>query len=39
MLLFGVDRVQEYRDLLAGRVALLTSPTGRTITNRSTMEV
>ena len=39
MLLFGVDRVQEYRDLLTGRVALLTSPTGRTITNRSTMEV
>ena len=39
MLLFGVDRVQEFRGLLAGRVALLTSPTGRTRDNRSTIEV
>ena len=39
MLLFGVDRILEFRDLLTGRVALLTSPTGRTSDNRSTIEV
>ena len=39
MLLFGADRIGEYRDLFAGRVALLTSPTGRTGSNRSTIEV
>lgn len=39
MLLFGADRIPEYRDLFVGRVALLTGPTGRTRTNRSTIEV
>lgn len=39
MLLLGADRVAEYRDLFTGRVALLTSPTGRTSDNRSTIEV
>lgn len=39
MLLFGVDRVTEYRELLTGRVALLTCPTGRTRSNRSTIDV
>ena len=39
MLLFGVDRVEEFRDLLFGRVALLTTPTGRTRDNRSTIDV
>lgn len=39
MLLFGVDRVEEFRDLLTGRVALLTTPTGRTRSNRSTIDV
>lgn len=36
---FGIDRVNEYRQLLTGRVALLTSPTGRTADNRPGMEV
>ena len=39
MLFFGVDRVTEFAHLLTGRVALLTSPTGRTRDNRSTIEV
>lgn len=39
MLLFGADRISEFRSLFAGRVALLTSPTGRNRENRSTIEV
>ena len=39
MLLFGADRIGEFSGLLAGRVALLTCPAGRTISNRSTIEV
>jgi len=39
MLLFGADRVEEFRDFFAGRVALLTGPSGRTRDNRSTIEV
>lgn len=39
MLLFGADRVEEFRDLLTGRIALLTAPTGRTKSNRSTVDV
>lgn len=39
MLLFGADRISEYADLLTGRVALLTCPTGRTRSNQSTIDV
>ncbi len=39
MVLFGADRVAQYRDLFQGRVALLTSPSGRTRDNQSTIEV
>ncbi|MDO5483906.1 MAG: DUF1343 domain-containing protein, partial [Desulfovibrionaceae bacterium] len=39
MLLFGADRINEYRHLFTGRVALLTSPSGRTSANRSTIDV
>lgn len=39
MVLFGADRVAEFKELFVGRVALLTSPTGRTSDNRSTIEV
>lgn len=39
MVLFGVDRAAEYAHLFIGRVALLTSPSGRTTDNRSTIEV
>lgn len=39
MVLFGADRVSEFRALFVGRVALLTSPTGRTRNNRSTIDV
>lgn len=39
MVLFGADRVAEFRHIFTGRVALLTSPTGRTADNRSTVEV
>ena len=39
MMLFGVDRAGEFRDRLSGRVALLTTPTGRTSDNRSTISV
>ena len=39
MLLFGVDRAEEFRDLFVGRVALLTAPTGRSRNNRSTVDV
>lgn len=39
MLLFGADRIAEYRHLFTGRIALLTGPTGRTRSNRSTIDV
>lgn len=39
MVLFGADRVAEYRELFLGRVALLTGPSGRTSENKSTIEV
>lgn len=39
MVLFGVDRVAEYRQLFVGRTALLTGPSGRTGGNRPTVEV
>lgn len=39
MVLFGVDRVAEHRQLFAGRTALLTGPSGRTSGNRPTVEV
>lgn len=39
MVLFGADRVAEFAHLFAGRVALLTSPSGRTTSNLSTIEV
>ena len=39
MLLFGVDRAEEFRNLFVGRVALLTAPTGRTRNNRPTVDV
>ena len=38
MILFGIDRVAEYRELLAGRVALITAPSGRTADNRSSID-
>ena len=39
MVLFGADRVREFAHLFTGRVALLTSPSGRTRDNRSTIAV
>ena len=39
MVLFGVDRVGEFAELFQGRVALLTTPTGRTRDNRPTIDV
>lgn len=39
MVLFGVDRVGAYSNLLHGRVALLTSPSGRTSGNVPTIDV
>ncbi len=39
MVLFGADRVAEFQNVFTGRVALLTSPSGRTRDNRSTIEV
>ncbi len=39
MVLFGADRVEEFSHLFLGRTALLTTPTGRTRDNRSTIEV
>ncbi len=39
MVLFGADRVTEFQDVFKGRVALLTTPSGRTRDNRSTIEV
>ena len=38
MVLFGADRVREFSHLFTGRVALLTSPSGRTRDNRSTID-
>lgn len=38
MILFGVDCLDEHLDLLMGRIALLTAPSGRTADNRSTIE-
>ena len=38
MVAFGIDRVAEYRHLLEGRVALITSPSGRTADNRGSIE-
>jgi uncharacterized protein YbbC (DUF1343 family) len=39
MLLFGADRIAEFSNYFTGRVALLTSPSGRTRTNISTIDV
>lgn len=39
MVLYGADRVQVYRDVFEGRVALLTGPSGRTSDNRPTIDV
>ena len=39
MVLFGADRIAEFSHFFTGRVALLTSPSGRTRDNRSTIEV
>ncbi len=39
MVLFGADRAAAFSHLFAGRVALLTGPSGRTRDNRSTVEV
>ena len=38
MVKFGIDRVEEYRHLLEGRVALITAPSGRTADNRSSID-
>ena len=38
MLLFGADRIAEFRHYFTGRVALLTGPSGRTRDNRSTID-
>lgn len=38
MVRFGIDRVEEYRHLLEGRVALITAPSGRTADNRSSID-
>lgn len=38
MVLFGADRAAEFASILTGRVALLTSPSGRTADNRSTID-
>ena len=40
MVTYGVDRIAEYKDLLSGgRVALLTSITGRSSKNESTIDI
>ena len=39
MVLFGADRVAEFPSLFAGRVALLTGPSGRTSGNEPTIDV
>jgi uncharacterized protein YbbC (DUF1343 family) len=38
MVLFGIDRVGAFAHLLQGRVALITSPSGRTADNRSSID-
>ena len=38
MIRFGIDRVEEYRHWLQGRVALITAPSGRTGDNRSSID-
>ncbi len=38
MVIFGADRIEEMRQLFAGRVALITSPSGRTADNCSTID-
>lgn len=38
MVLFGIDRVEEYRQAFQGRVALITAPSGRTADNRSSID-
>ena len=38
MVLFGIDRVGAFAHLLEGRVALITSPSGRTADNRSSID-
>ncbi len=38
MVLFGIDRIDQYVHLLSGRVALITAPSGRTADNRSTID-
>ncbi len=38
MVLFGIDRAAEYAQLLQGRVALITTPSGRTADNRSSID-
>ena len=38
MVLFGIDRVAEYRQAFQGRVALITAPSGRTADNRSSID-
>ena len=39
MVLFGADRVAEFRHLFVGRTALLTGPSGRTSGNAPTIDV
>lgn len=39
MVMFGADRVRQYPEYFAGRVALVTAPSGRTRDNRSTIDV
>jgi uncharacterized protein YbbC (DUF1343 family) len=39
MLLFGADRIAQFTHYFSGRVALLTSPSGRTRQNQSTIDV
>lgn len=39
MILFGADRISDFQDYFSGRVALLTTPTGRTVDNQSTIDV
>ncbi|MBR4991746.1 MAG: DUF1343 domain-containing protein [Clostridia bacterium] len=38
MVRFGIDRVGQYKELLEGRVALITAPSGRTADNRSSID-
>ena len=38
MVKFGVDNLQDFAHLIQGRVALITTPSGRTAENESTIE-